>query len=143
MILCLMLTMVRKMIFFYDTWRIMLHYSISAVSLSSLSLPLFLSTLHIISVPLYVDAGHNVFARFKVFMAILRARTPRLDIIRYSIYCCRKIGVKLQLLIAVNKLNIALHPLHVLASFAFNPAMLAIHASEITMRKFTDKMGRK
>lgn len=99
MILCLMLTVVRKMIFFYDTWaHIMLHYSISSSLLSFLAF-------HIFSVPLYLDAGHNIFARFKVFMATIRARTPRLDITRCTMYCCRKIGVKLQLLIAVNKLH--------------------------------------
>lgn len=99
MILCLMLTVVRKMIFFLRyLMHTMLRYSIS----SSL-LPFF--ALHIFPVPLYVDVGHNVFARFKVFMATIRARTPRLDITRCTMYCCRKIGVKLRLLIAVNKLH--------------------------------------
>lgn len=76
----------------------MLHYGISSSLLSFLAL-------RISSVPLYLDAGHNIFARFKVFMWSPYAREHQdWTITRCIMYRCRKIGVKLQLLIAVNKL---------------------------------------
>jgi len=60
-------------------------------------------------VSLYANAGHNVFARFKASWMLRAYRRATLSSPRSGINRCsarrRKIGVKLQLLIAVNKLH--------------------------------------